>query len=155
FGNRVPYFSDIVFSSSDGQASLPPGYVFTVADAGSHTFTATLRTAGPQTITASEVINGLPTGTQSIAVTPAAASSLSVSGFPATTVGVAHAFTVTARDAFGNVATGYTGTVALSSSDPLATLPASYTFTAADAGVHTFAATLRKSGTQSITVADV
>jgi hypothetical protein len=33
-------------------------------------------------------------------------------------------------------------------------LPASYTFTAADAGSHTFTATLKTAGTQSITVKD-
>jgi hypothetical protein len=49
--------------------------------------------------------------------------------------------TVTAQDAFGNTATSYTGTVHFVSSDPRgAILPADYTFTAADAGVHTFAA---------------
>jgi hypothetical protein len=154
FGNRAPYFGSVVFSSSDSQASLPTFYTFTVADAGSHTFTATLKTAGPQTITASDAFSGTPIGTQSITVTPAAAALFTVTGFPATTAGVAHAFTVTARDAFGNVATGYTGTVTFSSSDPLAALPASYTFTAADAGVHTFTATLKRAGTQFIQVSD-
>ena len=41
-----------------------------------------------------------------------------------------------------------------SSSDVKAGLPASYTFTAADNGVHTFTATLKTAGTQSITVKD-
>ena len=41
-----------------------------------------------------------------------------------------------------------------SSSDPLASLPANYTFTAADAGVHTFSATLNTIGTESLTVTD-
>jgi len=59
-----------------------------------------------------------------------------------------------AKDAFGNVSTGYTGTVTFSSSDAKASLPASYTFTAADAGLHTFTATLKSAGTQSITVKD-
>ncbi len=45
------------------------------------------------------------------------------------------------HDPYGNVATGYTGTVDLSSTDPRAVLPA-YTFTATDAGTHTFAVTL-------------
>jgi hypothetical protein len=36
------------------------------------------------------------------------------------------------------VVTGYTGTVHFSTNDPRATLPTDYTFTAADAGVHTF-----------------
>src|SRR5207253_3196320 len=41
-----------------------------------------------------------------------------------------------------------------SSSDPHASLPANYTFTAADAGVHTFGITLRTAGAQSVTAAD-
>jgi hypothetical protein len=42
------------------------------------------------------------------------------------------------------------------SSDSTATLPANYTFTAADAGVHTFnnAVLLKKKGNQTITVTD-
>src|SRR5262245_11962001 len=63
--------------------------------------------------------------------------------------------TVTAQDAFGNTATSYTGTVQFVSSDPHpAILAADYTFTAADAGVHTFAAgaTLFTAGTRTITV---
>ncbi len=48
--------------------------------------------------------------------------------------------TVTARDAQGAVAPGYLGLVYFASSDPLATLPMEYQFTAADAGVHHFTA---------------
>ncbi len=54
---------------------------------------------------------------------------------------------MTAYDPYGNVATGYTGTVDLTSSDGQAVLPASYTFIAADAGSHTFAVTLDTAGT--------
>ena len=61
---------------------------------------------------------------------------------------------MTARDAFGNTATGYTGTVHFTSSDAQATLPADYTFTAGDTGVHTFTATLKTAGTQSLTATD-
>ena len=50
--------------------------------------------------------------------------------------------TVTLSDRFGNVATGYRGTVHFTSSDALATLPTNYTFSAADAGVHQFSVTL-------------
>ncbi len=155
FGNvATNYFGRVHFTSSDSQAVLPADYTFTTADAGSHTFTAVLKTAGNQTITVTDTVNIVFTGSQSMAVTPASAASLSVAGFPATTAGVAQTFTVTLRDAFGNIASGYAGTVAITSSDPLASLPASYTFTAADAGVHTFTATLKKAGTQSITVKD-
>ena len=65
-----------------------------------------------------------------------------MAGYPTpTTAGAAHSFTVTAHDGYGNVATGYTGTVRFSSSDPKAVLPANYTFTTGaeqDNGVHTF-----------------
>ena len=57
-------------------------------------------------------------------------------------------------DAYGNVATGYTGTVHFTSSDGLAALPANYTFTTADNGSHTFTATLSTVGTQSIMATD-
>src|SRR5262249_9806828 len=57
---------------------------------------------------------------------------------PAITAGAAGSFTLTALDSSGNVAIGYQGTVVFGSSDGAATLPAAYTFTAADNGVHTF-----------------
>jgi len=80
---------------------------------------------------------------------------LQVAGFPSPgTAGVAGAFTVTARDNAGKTMTGYTGTVHFTSSDPQAVLPADYTFTSTDQGVHTFSATLKTAGTQSIAVTD-
>jgi len=48
----------------------------------------------------------------------------------------------------------YSGTVNFSSTDPLATLPASYTFVSTDQGRKGFTAILRTPGTQTITVAD-
>src|SRR5262249_33458427 len=64
--------------------------------------------------------------------------------------------TVTALDAANNTVTAYAGTVHFTSTDPSAGLPADYTFTAADGGVHTFpgGATLRTVGTQTVTVTD-
>src|SRR5262249_58859248 len=63
--------------------------------------------------------------------------------------------TVTALDAFGNVATGYAGTVHFSSSDASATLPPDFTFSAADQGVHTFTGVvLNATGVQTVSVAD-
>jgi hypothetical protein len=69
---------------------------------------------------------------------------------------------VTAVDPFGQVAVGYTGTVTFSTSDadPGVVLPADYTFTADDAGVHTFTdtglgeITLVTPGEQTLTVND-
>ena len=64
--------------------------------------------------------------------------------------------TVTVYDANYNVATAYTGTIHFTSTDGAATLPVDYTFTASDAGVHTFVngLTMRTSGLQSITAFD-
>jgi hypothetical protein len=69
--------------------------------------------------------------------------------------GVPFSVTVTALDANGRVAIGYTGTVFFSSSDPNASLPGAYTFTAADRGVHTFAGlVLPKNGKVVLSVTD-
>ena len=63
--------------------------------------------------------------------------------------------TVTVVDAYGNVVTGFRGTLAFASSDPTANLPGSYTFTATDRGVHTFTRLrLKKRGRQTITATD-
>jgi len=70
------------------------------------------------------------------------------------TAGVADTFNVTAMDAFGNTVTGYTGNVTFTSNDGQAVLPANYTFTGGDLGVKSFAATLKTSGTRSVTATD-
>jgi uncharacterized protein (TIGR03118 family) len=64
--------------------------------------------------------------------------------------------TLAATDTSGNLATGDWGTAQFSSSDSTATLPANYTVSASDAGVHTFisAVILPKKGKQSLTVTD-
>jgi hypothetical protein len=150
------YTGTVHFSSSDGQAGLPADYTFTAADAGVHTFSATLKTAGTQALTATDTTSASVTGSESgITVHAGAASMFLVAGFPAsTTAGVAGSFTVTARDLYGNRVSGYTGAVHFSSSDVKAALPANYTFTAVDAGAHTFSATLKTAGTQSLTATD-
>ncbi len=154
-----PNFAGTVsFTSSDGQAVLPANYTFTSTDAGSHTFSITLKTAGSQTITASEVgSSSVTVTTPSITVTPAAASTFSlVLSSTTATAGTPLGATLTARDAYGNIATGYTGTVQLTSTDGAAILsPAKYTFNATtDAGAHTFSVTFETSGTETVTAAD-
>jgi ELWxxDGT repeat protein len=151
------YTGSVHFTSSDGQASLPGDYTFASGDAGVHTFAngVILKTAGSQTVTARDTVTSSMTGNAAVTVSPAAASTLILAGFPsATTAGAAGNFTVTLKDLYGNIASGYTGTVHFTSSDAKAALPANYTFTAADAGVHIFSATLKTAGTQSITATD-
>jgi hypothetical protein len=150
------YLGTVHFTSSDAQAVLPANYTFTAADKGSHTFTVTLKTAGSQSITATDTATSAVVGTLAgINVSPAAVGRFVLSGLASTaTLGASETVTVTARDAYGNVATGYTGTVHFTSSDAKATLPANYTFTATDKGVHTFTLTFGTAGTQSVTVTD-
>lgn len=66
--------------------------------------------------------------------------------------------TVTALDPYRSTAVNYQGTVTFSTSDtdPGIVLPADYTFTAADAGVHTFTGgvTLSTPGDQTVTATD-
>jgi Bacterial Ig-like domain (group 3)/FG-GAP-like repeat/FG-GAP repeat len=157
YGNVAKNYTGTVhFTSSDGQASLPADYTFVGGDNGTHTFTATLKTAGSQSLTATDAATSSITGSQSgITVNAAAAATLSVSGYPSSTVaGVAHTFTVTAKDAFGNTAASYGGTVHFTSSDGQASLPADYTFVGGDNGTHTFTATLKTAGSQSLTATD-
>jgi IPT/TIG domain len=61
---------------------------------------------------------------------------------------------VTALDS-NNKVTGYVGTTHFTSTDPLAVLPADYTFKAGDLGAHTFSSLVLKTvGTQTISVTD-
>jgi hypothetical protein len=146
YGNvATGYGGTVHLTSSDGQAVLP-------ADAplsnGTGTFSVTLYTAGSQTVTATDSANSSLTGSTTVTVTPAAARYLVVAGFPSPALRrQAYSFTVTAYDAYGNVATGYTGTVHFTSDEGHADLPNDYTFTAADAGTHTFSATFNRFGT--------
>jgi hypothetical protein len=151
------YTGTVHFSSSDAQAALPADYTFTAADQGLHTFTVTLKTAGSQSITAADAVTyGIVGSETGIVVQPAAAAKFVLSAPASVTHGVAFSVTLTVYDAYGNVATGYTGTVHFKSSDSTAALPANYTFTASDAGVHTFTGLiLRKKGKQTITVSDI
>ena len=155
-GTDTGYLGTIEFSSTDPQAVLPASYTFTSADAGSHTFTVTFKTAGAQAITATDAANSAIIGTEdNIIVQAAAASSLKLSGFPSTEIaGTPETFAVTAYDAYGNVATGYTGTIGFTSTDAQASLPANTTITPEDQGTLTFTATLVTAGTQSITATD-
>jgi hypothetical protein len=69
--------------------------------------------------------------------------------------GTSFSITVEAEDAYGNIATGYRGTVGFSASGP-ANLPSNYTFKASDNGVHAFTGlVLKKKGMPTITVFDI
>ncbi len=150
------YLGTVKLTSSDSRAVLPSSYTFTAADKGSHTFTVTLDTAGSQTVTATDTSGSALAATSSaISVSPAKASQFVLAGLPSSAAaGASETFTLTAKDAYGNVATGYTGTVSFTSTDTRAHLPSNFTFTTADAGKHSFSVTFETAGSQTVTAKD-
>lgn len=156
-GNTITDYTGTVHFTSSALGILPPDYTFTGAgvgnDNGVHTFSVTLNTAGGQslTVTAPDAARVRP-----ITVNPGVATHLAISGPTSIKANTTFSITVTAYDAYGNVATGYRGTVHFSSTDGGATLPANYTFTASDNGVHNFTGLkMKNKGTQTITVVEV
>jgi hypothetical protein len=158
YGNvATGYTGTVHFTSSDSHAVLPPAYTFLPADAGQHTFSATLKKAGTWAIRVRDSGQPSSTGLETgIAVSPAVASKVVVSGYPkSTTVGASNSFTVTLYDAYGNVATGYTGTIQLSSDDPgVVIAPSEWTFASSDGGTHTFTAKFSRKGTFALKATD-
>jgi hypothetical protein len=156
YGNTVTdYTGTAHFSSSDAQAQLPADFTFTPLDHSSRFFTAVLKTAGIQSLAATDVAAGVTGSQDGIGVTPAGAVTLQVMGFPSPVVaGTPGSFAVTVLDPFGNTVTSYTGTVHFRSSDPQAGLPDDYTFTADDQGTHAFSATLFTAGSRSLIAQD-
>ena len=151
----IQYTGTVHFTSSDPLATLPPDYTFVSADRGAHFFGPfVFRTAGPQTVTATDSANGL-VGVWNLTVTPASAASLTITGSASAVAGEPTSYTVTLRDAFNNVATGYRGTVQFSSNDDLAELPSNYAFTAGDNGVRAFNVTFKRAGSRVLTVNQV
>ena len=155
YGNiAVDYSGTIVAISTDLRATLPY-YTFTSADAGTHKFSVVMRTAGTQSLTIRDIAKTAITATQSgIKITPAAPSSISNTPINGSVAGVNQGFTVTARDAYGNIASGYRGTIRFTTTDALATIPSTYAFTAADGGTHAFAFAFQTSGGQTFAIQD-
>ena len=90
-----------------------------------------------------------------VRVRGAGVSSLFMTLTSVSTAGTPFSATVRAIDQWGNNAADYTGTVTLTSTDPLATLPGSYTYGPTDTAQHVFTGViLRTPGTQRITATD-
>jgi len=135
-------------TSTDGQATLPANAMLTN---GMGTFSATLKTAGSQTITVTDTVTASITGTTSVTVSPGPTSLFSVTTAANPTAGASFSFTVAAFDAFNNTATSYSGTVKFTSTDTQAALPPPSKLTN---GTMTFQTTLETSGNQMITATD-
>jgi uncharacterized delta-60 repeat protein len=146
------YAGTVTLSSTDPLAPTLGSHTFTTADQGIFTFTGLqLFTAGPQSLFASD---GVVSVQADLTVDPGMAVALLLSGPDHATVDVPFEVTATLYDAWGNVATGYQGTITFDSSDRDAVLPRDYPFREGDQGVHTFQVTLRTPGTQRVTLSD-
>ena len=149
YGNTdAGYAGTVHFTSSDGLATLPADSTLSV---GTGSFSATLKTSGSPILTATDTVTTSITGGALVTVTAGAAATLAVVAPATATTGTPASFTVTAKDGFGNVATGYSGTVHITSSDTSAALPAD---SALSSGTGTLSADFATLGSQTITATD-
>jgi Ca2+-binding RTX toxin-like protein len=130
-------------------------HTFAPADAGQYTFSVTFGTAGTQTISATDSASGAAGAPVSVNINPAPAAYLRISSSSSSiAVGGSLPVTVTAYDGYGNIASGYSGVVNLTSTTGL---DLSYTFTSSaggDDGTHTFYVTFDTVGSDTITAVD-
>ena len=150
FNNTATGYTGVAhFTSSDGAALLPANSTLTN---GTGSFSVTLKTAGSETVTATDTTTSSITGSSnSITVSGAAATHFSVTAPGTATASTPFNITVTALDGFNNTATGYTGTVHFTSTDGAAVLPGNSTLTN---GTGTFSTTLKTGGPQTVTATD-
>jgi hypothetical protein len=150
------YTGTVHFSGNDPAAVLPADYTYTPADAGNHTFSATLHGDNvDRSITITDVATPSITHTSTAFVeNPAIVNSLDLVIQQRQNRGSPASFTVTARNIRRETMTNYSGTVHFTSTDPAAVLPPDYTFTPADQGTHTFSATFNTAGDRELTVSD-
>jgi parallel beta-helix repeat protein len=131
------YTGIVHFTSTDGAATLPAGVTLTN---GTGVFTATFNNPGAQTITASDSASQGITGTSNLITAIPLATRFAVNAPATVTAGAPFVVTVTALDATGRTATGYDGTLKLTSTDGQAVLPQAVTLTD---GVGSFVVTLK------------
>jgi hypothetical protein len=140
------------FSSNDNQAILPAS-VSSFSSNGAMTFTAILYAASPPastTITITDPSDLAINGTSSFTVLPGPAAQFTINTPTSTVAGVAFPVTLTAKDAYGNTATGFAGPVNLSSTDSTAV----FTTPLWTNGIGIFSTTFFNTGTQTITATD-
>jgi uncharacterized protein (TIGR03437 family) len=113
---------------------------------GTASFSTTLYSAGNQTITASA--SGITSGAATTQITALPATRFQIDALSNVMAGDGFPVTITALDMNGNPATGYSGTVTLASTDPLASALGTVTLTN---GFGTLSSTILKTaGTQTI-----
>jgi hypothetical protein len=154
FGEPVQGGAVAFTGPAAGASATFPGGTATIDASGQASAAAAANThAGSYSVTASAA--GASPVSFSLTNTPGPATHFSVSGPTSVPSGTAFSLTVTALDAYGNVATGYLGTVETDASNGPDPLPGNYTFTDKDNGTHTFTGLkLHKRGMVTLTVFD-
>ena len=149
-GRLVPNYSGtITLTSTDPNVVLPKTITF---DHGVAIFPVTFKTAGPQSLTATD--NSTPALSVTVSTTVAAplvATQLAMHMPQNAPKGVPVPVELVAEDASGHLVPNYSGTITLTSTDPNVVLPKTITFVD---GVAIFEVTFNTAGPQSLTATD-
>lgn len=142
-GHLVPSFTGpVTLTSTDPQGRTVYHY-FSAKDHGAYVYKVTLKTAGNQNVVA-HLANAAGLGTieglGTIQINAAAARRLGVVAPLNPVAGTPFDLQISALDRYGNPDPTFVGTVHLVATDKAAgiSIPADYTFTPADQGIHTF-----------------
>lgn len=150
FGNPVADYAGTVRISTALAATGTPVEVALVN--GAATVSITTTAAGDQVVSVAGVTDPTLSGSATVAVAASGvAARLAVSTPTSGVSGGPATISVTAFDAFGNVAAGFNGPVQITASDPSATVPASANLSQ---GQGSFTVTLGGAASQTFTVAD-
>jgi len=151
------YTGTVHFTSSDGAAVLPADYAFTGGDAGVASFSATLH--GDSTtvmLTATDTVNSSIHGSAGVTVKDPEHVVWLLATLPLHPERNAPtAMQVVALNRDYHQVASYRGTVHFSADDASVDLPSDYTFTAADAGAHTFSVTFHRGYHHQVWVTDI
>ena len=154
FGNLGSGIDQLTFTSTDGQAALPPADTFLAS--GNGTFSITLKTAGTQTFRVTDAASGATLTSGTIQVTAAATGLYKVNAPGTVTANAAFTVSLTTTDPFGNATTGYNSPgplTSITSSDAQATLPSAASVMVTNSS-GSFSATLRTTPSETLSVSD-
>ena len=145
------YDGTVDFVSSDPQTGVLSDTSEMAAD-GLASFGVDFKTAGSQSVTAKDSVNSAITGMDTVTVSSAGAARLAVTGLVSAMAGTPQTATATAYDIFGNVVTGYDGTVNFTTSDAQGVISPNSVM--ASTGVASAPTSLRTAGPQTVTATD-